>query len=74
MREKAKENKLAFATAVDNHGKTWQAWSNRYWPSTYLLDKKGDVRYRWDGELNWNGIKGEEVMRKKIEELLAEKE
>jgi hypothetical protein len=31
------------------------------------------VRYRWDGELHWNGVKGQEIMRKKIEELLAEK-
>ena len=59
--------------AVDNDSKTWNAWDNRYWPSTYLIDKKGNVRYRWDGELNWNNIKGEEVMRKKIKELLAER-
>jgi hypothetical protein len=30
------------------------------------------VRYRWDGELNFQGIKGGEIMRAKIEELLAE--
>ena len=74
IRAKMKENKLAYGTAVDNDGKTWQAWGNRWWPSTYLIDKKGDVRYRWDGELNWKDTKGEEIMRKKIDELLAEKE
>ena len=31
-------------------------------------------RYRWDGELNFNGVKGEEILRKKIEALLAEKD
>jgi len=60
--------------AVDNGGKTWAAWGNCYWPSTYLVDKKGFVRYRWDGELNWQGVKGEELLRKKIEELQAEKD
>jgi len=45
---------------------------NRWWPCTYLIDKKGIVRYRWDGELNWKGTKGEAAMRKKIEELLTE--
>ena len=60
--------------AVDNDGKTWKAWGNNYWPSVYLIDKKGDVRYRWDGELDWKGAKGQEKMQKKIEELLAEKD
>jgi len=69
-----KENKLTFPVAVDNDGKTWKAWGNNYWPSVYLIDKKGDVRYRWDGELDRKGAKGQDVMRKKIEELLAEKD
>jgi predicted transcriptional regulator len=65
---------MKYAVAVDSAGKTWAAWANQFWPSIYLIDKKGNVRYRWDGELNWNKVKGEEIMRKKIEELLAEKE
>ncbi len=62
---------MAYPIAIDNGSKTWAAWDNHYWPSVYLVDKKGVVRYRWDGELN---AKGEEVMRKKFEELLAEKD
>ena len=63
-----------YLVAVDNDGKTWKAWGNTYWPSVYLIDKKGDVRYRWDGELDWKGAKGQEKMQKKIEEVLGEKE
>ena len=74
VRKKVKSNGIKYPIAVDNDFKTWQAWGNQYWPSTYLIDKKGNVRYRWDGELNVKEIKGEETMRKKIEELLAEKE
>ena len=74
VRRKAKDERLAWPIAVDNHGKTWKAWDNQFWPTTYLVDKKGRVRYRWDGELNWDKTKGEETMRKKIEELLDEKE
>ena len=59
---------------MDNNSKTWTAWGNRFWPCTYLVDKRGRVRYRWDGELNWKDSKGEEAMRRKIEELLAEKD
>ncbi len=73
IEKKVKENKLEFAIAVDNDAKTWKAWNNQYWPCVYLIDKKGVVRYGWQGELNWNNVKGEEAMRKKIEELLAEK-
>jgi len=59
--------------AVDGAGKTWKAWDNRWWPSTYLIDADGFVRYRWDGELNSKDIKGERIMREKIEQLLAER-
>ena len=65
---------MTYPIAVDGSGKTWRAWGNQFWPSVYLIDKKGNVRYRWDGELNWKETKGESLMRKKIEELLAEKE
>jgi peroxiredoxin len=74
LRKKIKDNEIKYAVAMDNDFKTWKAWGNQYWPSTYLIDKKGNVRYRWDGELNWEKTKGEETMRKKIEELLDEKE
>ena len=72
VRKKVKDNGMKYAIAVDSQGKTWAAWHNRWWPTIYLIDKKGNVRYRWDGELNVNKVKGEEVMRKKIKELLAE--
>jgi hypothetical protein len=39
----------------------------------YLIDKQGNVRAWWYGELAWQGAKGEETLRAKIEELLAEK-
>jgi hypothetical protein len=74
VRGKAEDKGLTYPIAVDNDYKTWKAWGNRFWPCTYLADKKGRVRYRWDGELNWEGSRGEEVMRGKIEELLAEKD
>ena len=74
MREKAKANHMTYPIAVDHESKTWQAWSNRVWPSVYLIDKKGRVRFWWYGELNWEGVEGEKFMRERIEELLAEPE
>jgi thiol-disulfide isomerase/thioredoxin len=71
---KAKQNGLKFPIAVDNDGQNWKAWKNRYWPSIYLIDKKGRVRHRWEGELDSATAKGEQLMRRRIDELLAEKE
>ena len=65
---------MKYPIAVDGSFRTWRAWGNRFWPSVYLIDKKGFVRYRWDGELNWKETRGEKIMRQKIQELLAEKE
>lgn len=72
IREQVKQNEIKYPVAVDAAAKTWKAWDNRWWPSTYLIDKEGFVRYRWDGELNWKELKGEKAMRERIELLLAE--
>ena len=64
---------MKYPVAVDGRALTWRRWENQFWPSVYLIDKKGDVRYRWDGELNWKDTKGEKIMRARIKELLAEK-
>jgi hypothetical protein len=69
-----KEHAITYPVAVDRAGRTWQAWGNRYCPSVYLIDKQGRVRYRWDGELNWRDVRGENLMRERIEQLLAEKD
>ncbi len=49
-----------------------EAYKNRYWPSIYLIDKQGQVRYRWDGELEYRDSGGDKTMRTKIKALLAE--
>ena len=58
---------------MDNGRHNWNAWANRMWPSVYLIDKNGNVRYWWYGELNWKGAGRQKFMAQKIEELLAEK-
>ena len=72
VRSSARKHGLKYPIVFDKDGRTWKTWDNRWWPSTYLIDKEGFVRYRWDGEFNWKNSKGEAVMRKKIEQLLAE--
>ncbi|HLN32039.1 MAG TPA: redoxin domain-containing protein [Gemmataceae bacterium] len=71
---KAKKNGLKFPIAVDNDRQNWNNWNNQYWPSIYLIDKTGKIRYHWEGELDSEKTKGERLMRQRIDELLAEKE
>jgi thiol-disulfide isomerase/thioredoxin len=60
------ENEIKYAVAQDNDGATWKAYNNRYWPTLYLIDKKGHLRYVHIGE---GGYKTTEAA---IQTLLAE--
>jgi thiol-disulfide isomerase/thioredoxin len=73
LRRKVDEYRIAYPVAFDAASENWKAWANNMWPSVYLIDKQGHVRNWWYGELNWQGARGEEFLRNKIEELLAEK-
>jgi peroxiredoxin len=72
IREKMKQEQLKFPVVVDNEKSIWEAWGNSMWPSVYLIDKQGNVRYWWYGELDWQGAGGQKIMARRIEELLAE--
>jgi thiol-disulfide isomerase/thioredoxin len=45
-----KEYGIEYAVAQDNAGATWKAYHNQYWPSLYLIDKNGHLRYTHIGE------------------------
>jgi peroxiredoxin len=72
LKKSLAEHELTFAVAVDKSKANWNAWHNTIWPSVYLVDKQGRLRYWWYGELDWQGAGGHKVARQKIDELLAE--
>ena len=41
---------IPYAVAQDNDGATWRAYKNQYWPTLYLIDKQGHIRYVHIGE------------------------
>jgi thiol-disulfide isomerase/thioredoxin len=41
---------VSYPVALDNSGTTWRAYSQRYWPTIYLIDKQGNIRYVRIGE------------------------
>jgi hypothetical protein len=41
---------IPYPVAQDNDRQTWSAYKNRYWPTLYLIDKWGRIRYTHIGE------------------------
>lgn len=41
---------VPYPVAIDNDRQTWNAYNNRYWPTLYLIDKQGQIRYVHIGE------------------------
>jgi cytochrome c biogenesis protein CcdA/thiol-disulfide isomerase/thioredoxin len=41
---------VRYPVALDNDYKTWNAYSNEFWPAEYLLDQEGHVRHIHYGE------------------------
>ena len=72
MQQAVTQYGLEFPVAMDTDGATWKAWGNSIWPAVYLIDRQGNVRYWWTGELKWKGANGDQWMKERIEELVAE--
>lgn len=41
---------IHYPVAQDNEGYTWGAYASSYWPTVYLIDKRGLIRYMQIGE------------------------
>jgi hypothetical protein len=63
---------ITYPVLLDPKGENWNRWGQRYWPAVYLIDKHGRVRYRWDGELEYNHAGGEATMARLVDRLLQE--
>lgn len=50
VQEAVYEFGLLYPIVQDNDYGTWRAFSNRYWPAKYLIDKDGFIRYTHFGE------------------------
>lgn len=50
VEQAAIDNNVYWPVALDNEYKNWKRFKNKYWPTSYLVDKKGDVIYCHIGE------------------------
>jgi thiol-disulfide isomerase/thioredoxin len=57
---------VRYPVAQDNDGQTWRAYDTHYWPTIFLIDKRGHIRYQTIGEGAYTETEGA------IRSLLAE--
>lgn len=58
---------IRYPVMQDNNFATWRAYSNRYWPAKYIVDKDGRVRYTHFGEGEYD--KSEQVIQELLKEI-----
>jgi thiol-disulfide isomerase/thioredoxin len=69
---RVKQLGIEYPVLLDQEGTNWRRWQQRFWPTVYLIDKKGRIRFQWIGELNYGKGDGEATMAEFVEELLKE--
>ena len=67
------KQKITYPVLIDKDRTNWDAWNQRYWPTVYVIDKKGRIRFNWEGELEWEGAGGTAKVEKVVKSLLLEK-
>lgn len=53
---RVKELGVEFPVVMDNDFAIWRSFNNRFWPSVYIVDKKGKIRFHHDGEGRYSDI------------------
>jgi thiol-disulfide isomerase/thioredoxin len=61
-----REEQITYAVVTDNDFATWTRYGNRAWPTVYLIDKQGVIRYMHIGEGAY--AQTEEFLRGLLEE------
>ncbi|MBR0991323.1 thioredoxin family protein [Bradyrhizobium japonicum] len=51
-----KRHGITYPVAQDNDSKTWNAYSNQYWPAQYIIDQTGKIVFQHAGEGGYDQI------------------
>ncbi len=57
---------IPYRVALDNDFQNWRTFRNQYWPTFYVIDKQGYIRYVHIGEGDYEKVEAI------IQQLLAE--
>jgi len=66
IRNAIKQMNIVYPVATDNNFEIWRSFNNAYWPALYLIDDKGEIRYKKFGEGDY--IETETQIRKLLRE------
>ena len=66
VKEAVERFEIKYPVVQDNNYWTWNAFTNRYWPAKYLVDKDGYIRYSHFGEGRYDET--EQAIRLLLEE------
>ena len=72
LRRKVKELRVTYPVLFDSSRENWHRWQVGVWPTVFLVDRRGRVRFAWEGELEYNHAGGYEKMTRLIRDLLNE--
>ena len=72
VRSAVKAIGITYPVLIDGEGANWNRYHQEVWPTVYVIDKKGQLRYKWVGELQWDGQNGYGEVTKVIEALRKE--
>lgn len=61
VKKATKDLEVNWPVGLDNDYDTWNAYSNRFWPAKYLIDRDGTLRYAHYGEGEYD--RTEELIR-----------
>ncbi len=50
VKQALQQHQITYPVPIDNDYKTWNAYSNEYWPHLFLADRRGFMRYDHIGE------------------------
>jgi peroxiredoxin len=70
--EAARKAGFEFPVLLDLDQRAWNAWGNSVWPTVYVVDRRGYIRGWWIGELRWQGARGDQIIERMVDRLLAE--
>ena len=71
VEKKVKEYGIDHPVMIDNNYSYWNALNNQFWPTYYLIDRRGDIRAVYFGEMHTGHARARAV-EVKIDELLRE--
>ncbi len=58
IRQHIRHEGVKYPILIDSDSKNWDRWNQQFWPTIYLIDKRGKIRYRWEGELESDNQRG----------------